>query len=194
MWPGRPGVTRVFPQAIWESGALPGRARWRARSAQRPSWAGARARAGGAGASQGKSTRCSSCRSPSTGSNTGSGTAFAAIPRASWRDVRSPSGDRATEMTAGPAARHSGRPPPGCRSRCFAASWPGPCGRRPRCRATARGPIPRAPSAARPTRTKSTSCGTAQSGKMQEGHAARGSATRRRRSPTWDRQTIGHRA
>ena len=94
--------------------ALPGRARWVARSKRRPPLAGARARAGGAGTSRGKSTRCTSCRSPSARSNTGSGTVFAAIPCASLRrGTRSPSGDWATRRMARPAAQQCGRPPPG---------------------------------------------------------------------------------
>ena len=52
--------------------------------------------------------------------------------------------------------------------------WPGPCGRRPGCRATAREPTPRAPSAARRTRTWPRSCGTARNGTTPWGRGSRG--------------------
>ena len=82
----QPGVTQVFAHIIWESGAAhPGRARWGTRSAGRPPWAGPLERAGGARTSQGKNTPCTWCRSRSASSNTGSGTTFAATPRASLR-------------------------------------------------------------------------------------------------------------
>ena len=179
MWPGGRGSPRSSPRLSWNRGAaLRGRARWGARSARRPPWAGARARAGGAETSRGKSTPCASCRSSSANSNTRSEIAFVATPRASLRrGARSPLGDWATGPTARPAAWRCAPPPPSWRSRCYAASWPGPCGRRPGCRATARGPIPRAPTAARRTRMKSTSCGTALSGTMPGGHGAPSLAT-----------------
>ena len=156
----RPGVTQVFAQAIWESGGRPpgtgpvGRA---LRTAASPGW------------TPGEGGWCWDipgqahplhCRSAS--SSTGSGTAFAATPPASWRrGARSPSVGWVTGQMARPAARRCGQPPPSWRSRCCAVSWPGPCGQWPECWATARGPTPRAPIAARRTRTRPTSCGKA---------------------------------
>ena len=172
----RPGVTQVFAHAIWESGAAHlGRARWGARSARRPPWAGPRTRAGGAGTSRGTSTPCTSCRSRSASSSTESETAYAATPRASWRrDAPSPSGGWATGRMARPAAQRCGQPPRSWRSRCCAGSWLEPCGRRPGCRATACAPTPRARTAARRTRTRPTSCGTAWSGATPEGRGSPG--------------------
>ena len=195
-WPGGRGSPRSSPRLSRNrEAAHPGRARWGARSARRPPWARPRARAGRTGTSQGKSTPCTSCRSPSANSDTGSETAFATTPRASLRrGARSPSGDWATRRTARPVARRCRRPPPSWRSRYCAASRPGPCGRWPECRATACGPTPRALAAARHTRTKPTSCGIARSGTMPGGRGAPGLATRRRQFPTWDRRTNGHRA
>ena len=158
----------------------------------RPPWVGALVRVSGAGPSRDKSTRCTLCRSPSARSSTGSRTAFAAIPRGSLRrGALSPSGGLATGLIARPAARRCGPPPPSWIIRCCAASWPGPCGPPQGCRAVARGPTPRAPTAARCMRTKSTSCGTCRSGRGPERHDVLGSATRRRPSPTSGRRTSG---
>ena len=92
---------------------------------------------------------------------------------------------------AGPAARRCVSPPRRWTSRCCAASWRGPYGRRRRCAATARGPTPRAPIAGRCMRTRPTSCGTPQIGSRPGRHGAPGCGTRRRPSPSWGRPTSG---
>ena len=111
MWPSGWELPRSSPRLSgnrWAS--LPGWARWAACSARRPPWAGACARAGGAGRSRGKSNPCTSCTHPSASSDTGSGTAFAAIPRASLRhDARSPSEDGTIGRTAQPGRGLAGR-------------------------------------------------------------------------------------
>ena len=174
-----------------QAAARPG-CQWGARSTQRPPWGGAHARAGGAGTSRGKSTRCTSCRSPSAKSSTGCGRAFAASPRASLRrGARAPSGGLATGQMARPAAQRYAPPPPSWRIRCCAALWPRPCGRQQGCRAMARGPTPRAPTAAPRTSMRSTSCGTARSESRLGRHGVPGSVTRRRPSPNWGRPTSG---
>ena len=105
---GRPGVTQVFAQAIWESGGRPPGTGplGGACSARRPPSAGPCARAGGAGMSQGKNTPWTSCSSLSASSSMWSGTTFAATPRASLRcGARSPSVGWVMGRTVRPVAR-----------------------------------------------------------------------------------------
>ena len=159
---------------------------------RRPPWVGAHARAGGAGTSQGQSTRWISCRSPSAGSNTGCGTTSAANPRARWtRGAWSPSGGLATVRMALPAARHCELPPRSSRSHYCVASWRGPCGRQQGCPATACGPTSHAPIAVRRTRTRSTSCGIAWSGGKQGRYGGIGRGKRQQPSPSSGRPTGG---
>ena len=158
----RPGVPKVFTQAIRESGGPVGRALHTAAT---------HVRAGGAGTFRGKSTLFILCRSPNTRSRTDCATAFTAVPRACWRrGARLPSGGWAMGQMARRAARPCASPPLVWRSGCCAASWPEPYGRWPGCSATARGPTPRACTAARRTRMRSMCCGTARSGRRRGGH------------------------
>ena len=193
VWPADRGSRRFLPRLSGSRGAArQGLARWGARSARRPPWAGPCARAGGTGTSRGRTTPCISCRSRSASSSTGFGTAYAATPRASWRrSAPPPSGGWATGRTARPAARRCGQPPRSWRSRCRAGSWQGPCGQRPGYRATACAPTPRAPTAARRTRTRPTSCGIARNGTAPGRRGSPGCATRRGLSPAWARRTAG---
>ena len=193
VWPASRGSHRSLPRQFGSRGAAhPGRARWGAHSARRPPWAGPRTRAGGAGTSRGRTTPCISCRSRSASSSTGSGTAFAATPRASGRrDAPPPSGGWATGWTARLVARRCGRPPRSWRSRCYAGSWLEPCGQRPGCRVTACAPTPRARNAARRTRTRPTSSGTSRNGTTPRGRGSPGCTTRRGLSRAWARRTIG---
>ena len=182
-WPARPdgrGSPKSSPTPCGNQAvALPGRARWGARSTRQPPWAGAHARAGGAGTSHVKSILCNFCRSPSARSSTGSVTAFAAISRASLRCGHLLS-------TCGAAGRLD-------RVGDVAAAWPpgrGPvdCGEGV---SPWGGPTPRARTEAQRTKTRAPSCGTIRNGRGLERHGVQGSATRRRPFPNLGRQTSG---